>query len=99
MLSLRFVKVVDLVDSLGELGSTLLGLVSADGNGGVVEQSKSVSFLFSLLSITLGTSEEILIFLLWEVIVVHTVSVGVFGWIVPVVLPERVGSQVSGFTV
>lgn len=58
-----------------------------------------VLFVFGLLGVALGTTEEIVVFLLGEVDVVVTMGMGVFCGVVPVVLPKGVGSKVSGLTV
>jgi len=56
-------------------------------------------FVFGNFSGTLSSSEEVLVLLLGEVNVIHTVRVRVLRWVVSVVLEERVRTQIAGFTI
>jgi len=58
-----------------------------------------VLLVVGLHGVALSTTEEIVVFLLGEVDVVVTMGMGVFCGIVPVVLPEGVGSKIGGLTV
>ena len=58
-----------------------------------VEKVKLVTFVLSSLGSAQGTSEEILVFLVWEVDIVVSVWVRVLGWVIPVILPSAFGTK------
>jgi len=93
-ISILLLELVDLGNSCGEGGLLLLGLVLVHGGGSAIEEAELV--LLSLLSggSTESTSEDILVLLLWEVHVIVSVWVRVFGWIISIILPGGGGSQV-----
>ena len=96
--SLCFVELLDLFDCVTELGHSLGGcnLVHRLRHAAHVNL---VSLVFGGLALTDGTSEEVLVLLSWEVYIIETMSMRVFCWVVPVVLPERVSAHVLGSTV
>jgi len=73
--------------------------VLADSSRGAIEHTKLILNIFLLKSGSLGTSEEIAVFLVGEVNIVVAVSVRVPSGVITIVLPEGVGSKVSGLTV
>jgi len=83
------VELFDFLDGSEEVGS-LFGLVLADRGRGAVEKAELVLFVVLALGSALGTSEEVLEFLFWEVHIVVTMRVRVFCGVVAVILPERV---------
>lgn len=96
---LLLVKSIDLSLGLGDFGASLVGLMLADGVGRVIKETHFVLFVIFHVGVALGATEEVIVFLLGEVNIVVTMSVGVNCGVVPVVLPSGVGSHVSGLTV
>merc|ERR1719313_2093065 len=73
--------------------------MSVHSGRGAIGHGKSMVVVALLLGLAKSTTEEILVFLFGEVDIVHPVGVGVLDGIVAIILVERVGAQVAGFTV
>lgn len=82
----------------GILLSFLLFVVS-HGLGVVRESANLIVLLFLLLLSSEGTSEDILVFLLWEVDIIVPEGVRLLDWVIFVILPQTVRSQVSSLSV
>ena len=57
------------------------------------EEVKLVTLVLSSFGSALGTSEEIQVFLVWEIDIVVSVGVRVLGWVIPIVLPSAFGTE------
>ena len=58
-----------------------------------------MSFVLGGVSVTFGSSENILVFLFWEVRIIISVSMWILHWIISVILPCWFGSQISWVTI
>ena len=98
-LSSWLVSTVESVDLLGNVGESdaTLAMVLSDGLRLIREHVHIVLLALGSHGSALGTSEEVGVLLLWEVDVIVSVRMRVLGWVVPVVLVERIRSQ--GITV
>ena len=57
------------------------------------DKTNAVTFVFSSFGSSLRTSEEITVFLVWEVDIVVSVWMGEFGRVIPVILPSTFSSE------
>ena len=83
---------IERIDLLGNVGEsdTSLAVVLSNGLGLVREHVHLKLLALSSHSRAVRASEEVGVLLLWEVHVIVSVRMRVLGWVVPVVLVERV---------
>jgi hypothetical protein len=102
MSSLFSLFFVEFIDGLGGSLDGLLSLLALSRHHGtrhIAEETNSVSISLCFSTSSKGTSEHISVLLIWEVDIIVSVRVWVLNWVVSVILPCRVGSQVLGSTV
>lgn len=89
-----------LVQSIDGLGSFLKGRKSLflgllhHGGRYTTEQANVVLIMLNRGCCSQGTSEDIFVLLLWEVGIIVSVWMREFSWVISVILPGRVGSEV-----
>lgn len=90
--SLALVEAVDLGHGFLELRNTTGALVFLDTLGCCAIEGEGVFLLLSGISITDSSTEEVPVFLVWEVDVIVSVRVAVLGWVPSVILVPGVRS-------
>jgi hypothetical protein len=91
---LLLVEVIDFASNIFKRGFSLLGLVSQYGIGSIIEVAKGVLITVIALSISEGSAEDVSVLLLWEVLVIVSVRMWVFSWVISIILPGGITSQV-----
>ena len=96
---LLLVEVIDQSDGSLEGALSLLSLVLH--HGGRLATDKTNLVLIGLLgcSLSKGTSEDVSVFLCWEVHIIVPMWVRILSWIISVILPGRVASKTLWMTV
>jgi hypothetical protein len=93
------VEVINFANNILKLVLALLSHVLVNGGWLAIHKVKAMLLVFGNFSGAFRSTEEVFVLLLGEVDVIHTVGVRVLCRVVPVVLEERVRTQVAGLTV
>lgn len=69
------------------------------GIGCIIKVADGVLITLIALGISEGTSEDVSVLLLWEVLVIVSVRMWVLSWVISIILPGRVTSEVRWMSI